>query len=345
MAGESVPGWLRDSAAVAWRTLAVVTAVGVLVYASVQLAVVVVPLILAVLVLPILRPLHAWISRFVPDTLAAFLVVVGVIAVGVLFFFFLISVVVANWNEFWLLVQVAFAEIVDWFGRSEFALSPEQQSTLQEALKDTAVAVTSLLLGGFSTVGSFVFGTFIFLAVVLFGVRDWNRFLGWLMGPKEGVRRERIEEFAGRYDIVMRRYWQGTALVGVFDGVVVAVGLAIIGVPGAFALGVFTFFASFIPYLGPVLAGALAALVALASEGGTEALWTLLLFLFVFNTGENLMRPKIYGDTVKLHPLVNLLAITVGVLLAGALGAILAIPIVALVREAKRTAHRITPGS
>jgi predicted PurR-regulated permease PerM len=233
---------------------------------------------------------------------------------------------------------VAFAEIVEWLGRSEFALSLEQQASLQEALKDTAVAVTTLLLSGFSTVGSFLFATFIFLAVVLFGVRDGDQFLRWLTRPQEGVHRERIEKFAERYDIVIRRYWQGTALVGVFDGVVVVVGLALIGVPGALALGAFTFFASFIPYLGPVLAGALAVLVALASEGGTAALWTLLLFLFVFNTGENLVRPKIYGDTVKLHPLVNLLAITIGVLIAGALGAILAIPVVALVREARRTA-------
>ncbi len=338
MTGGSVPGWLRDSAAVAWRGLAVLIAVGLLIYASVELAVVVVPLLLAVLMMPILRPLYAWIARFMPGTLAALFVVVTVIATGVLFFFFLFSVVVSNWDELWLLVQVAFAEIVEWLGRSEFALSLEQQASLQEALKDTAVAVTSLLLSGFSTVGSFLFATFIFLAVVLFGVRDGDQFLRWLTRPQEGVHRERIEKFAERYDIVIRRYWQGTALVGVFDGVVVVVGLALIGVPGALALGAFTFFASFIPYLGPVLAGALAVLVALASEGGTAALWTLLLFLFVFNTGENLVRPKIYGDTVKLHPLVNLLAITIGVLIAGALGAILAIPVVALVREARRTA-------
>ncbi len=313
-------------------------AAGLVVYASVELAVVVVPLLLAVLMMPILRPLYAWIARFMPGTLAALLVVATVIAIGVLFFFFLFSVVVSNWDELWLLVQVAFTEIVEWLGRSEFALSLEQQASLQEALKDTAVDVTSLLLSGFSTVGSFLFATFIFLAVVLFGVRDGDQFLRWLTRPQEGVHRERIEKFAERYDIVIRRYWQGTALVGVFDGVVVVVGLALIGVPGALALGAFTFFASFIPYLGPVLAGALAVLVALASEGGTAALWTLLLFLFVFNTGENLVRPKIYGDTVKLHPLVNLLAITIGVLIAGALGAILAIPVVALVREAKRTA-------
>jgi len=302
----------------------------------VKLAVVVVPLLLAVLVLPILRPLYLWTTRFMSGTLAALLVVISVIAVGVFFFYFLVAVVIANWDEFWRLVQAAFAEIVEWFGNSEFALSTTQQASLQGALKDGAVALTSLLLGGFSSVGSFVFGTFIFLAIVLFGVRDWDRFQAWMTRPMNELRREKLEKFGERYDIVMRRYWQGTALIGVFDGAIVWVGLVLIGVPDAFALGVFTFFASFIPYLGPVLAGGLAVLVALASEGGTAALWTLLLVLFVFNTGENIVRPKIYGDTVKLHPLVNLIAITVGVLIAGALGAILAIPIVALVGEAKK---------
>jgi predicted PurR-regulated permease PerM len=74
----------------------------------------------------------------------------------------------------------------------------------------------------------------------------------------------------------------------------------------------------------------------LGTGGSGDAALTLLLALFVFNTGENLMRPWLVGDSMKMPTFVVFIASAVGVLLAGALGAIVAIPLVAMAGEALR---------
>jgi len=76
--------------------------------------------------------------------------------------------------------------------------------------------------------------------------------------------------------------------------------------------------------------------VALGTGSSGDGLLALLLSLLVFNTGENLMRPWLIGETLKMPTYVAFIASTIGILVAGALGAILAIPIVALTGEARR---------
>ena len=139
-----------------------------------------------------------------------------------------------------------------------------------------------------------------------------------------------------RYDIVLRNYWKGQALIGVFDAIALAVALWLIGVPLVAPIALLTFVISFIPYVGAVVATALAVIVTLGTQGGGSALLVLVVCLLIFNTGENLMRPWLVGETIEMPTFVVFIVSTIGVLLAGALGAVLAIPIVALVLEAQR---------
>jgi predicted PurR-regulated permease PerM len=122
----------------------------------------------------------------------------------------------------------------------------------------------------------------------------------------------------------------------VFDAVALGLGLWLIGVPLALPIAILTFVISFIPYVGAVLASAVAVFVALGTNGVGDAALVLVLSLLIFNTGENLMRPWLVGETIKLPTFVVFIASTVGVLLTGALGAVLAIPVVALTLEAQR---------
>jgi predicted PurR-regulated permease PerM len=146
----------------------------------------------------------------------------------------------------------------------------------------------------------------------------------------------KAELFLTRFDVVLRSYWKGQAFIGVFDAVALGLGLWLIGVPLAAPIAVLTFVVSFIPYVGAAISTLLAVLVALGTGGSGDAMLTLLLALFVFNTGENLMRPWLVGESMKMPTFVVFIASTVGVLLAGALGAVLAIPLVAMAGEAWR---------
>ena len=133
--------------------------------------------------------------------------------------------------------------------------------------------------------------------------------------------------------------------VGLFDAAAIWIGLTLIGTPLAGPIAVLTFFISFIPCIGGFVSGSLAVLVSLGSGGGGDAAVALLLSLLIFNTGENLMRPWLVKGTIHIHPFVALLAGITGVLVAGALGAIVAVPIVALVGEGRRIFIAVDPAS
>jgi len=90
------------------------------------------------------------------------------------------------------------------------------------------------------------------------------------------------------------------------------------------------FFGGFIPIIGAVVTGALAALVALVSGGLTDALIVLAIVLVVQQLEGNVLQPILVGRSLNLHPAVVILAVTAGGTLAGVVGAFLAVPAVAV---------------
>ena len=120
------------------------------------------------------------------------------------------------------------------------------------------------------------------------------------------------------------------AAVGLVDAVFIGVGLALLGVPLALPLGVLIFFGAFIPIIGAVVTGALAALVALVTQGPTDALVVVALVLVVQQLEGNVLQPMLVGRTLDLHPAVVILAVTAGGSLQGIAGAFLSVPIVSV---------------
>lgn len=103
-----------------------------------------------------------------------------------------------------------------------------------------------------------------------------------------------------------------------------------VGVPLAVPIAVLTFFAAFVPYIGAIVAGALAILVALFSQGFTSALVVLAIVLVVQQLEGNVLAPVLQGRTLGLHPAVILLAVVVGWSLYGVVGSLLAVPVTAV---------------
>jgi predicted PurR-regulated permease PerM len=91
-----------------------------------------------------------------------------------------------------------------------------------------------------------------------------------------------------------------------------------------------TFIAAFVPFVGAVFAGVIAALVALATASPTAALIVAVVALLVQQFDNDLIAPLVYGRAVKLHPLVVLLSITAGGALFGFPGTFLAVPVTAV---------------
>lgn len=98
----------------------------------------------------------------------------------------------------------------------------------------------------------------------------------------------------------------------------------VLGVPAAVPLAI-------IPFVGAVVAGMLVALVA---NGLTVAIIVVVVVTIVQQIEGDLLYPLVVARTIELHPLVVLVAITTGAVLAGIIGAIIAIPVVAVVSQA-----------
>jgi predicted PurR-regulated permease PerM len=118
--------------------------------------------------------------------------------------------------------------------------------------------------------------------------------------------------------------------VSFIDAVFIGIGLLIVGVPLAVPLAVLTFFGGFIPIVGAFVVGAVAVLVALVSVGWVGALIVVGIIVGVQQLEGNVLQPWLQSRVMQLHPVVVLLAVTLGSTLFGIVGAFLSVPVVAV---------------
>ncbi|PZU43762.1 MAG: hypothetical protein DI571_08355 [Arsenicicoccus sp.] len=119
------------------------------------------------------------------------------------------------------------------------------------------------------------------------------------------------------------------AIVSAVDAVLIGIGLLVLQVPLALTLAVLTFIGGFIPIVGAVIAGGIAVLVALVTQGLTAALWVLGIVLAVQQIEGNVLQPMLQGRSMQMHPGIVLLAVAGGSTLFGIIGAFLAVPFAA----------------
>jgi predicted PurR-regulated permease PerM len=116
-------------------------------------------------------------------------------------------------------------------------------------------------------------------------------------------------------------------IVALADASLVFIGLMILQVPLAPALAAVVFFGAFIPVIGAPIATFFAAIVALAENGPVTALLVILLTVIVGSFDGDVMQPLVMGKAVNLHPLAIVIAIAVGAISLGIVGALVAVPI------------------
>jgi predicted PurR-regulated permease PerM len=149
----------------------------------------------------------------------------------------------------------------------------------------------------------------------------------------------------------MSRIWnaflRGQALLGLVIGTVVAVILTLLGVRFALVLGLIAGLMEFVPMFGPLISAVVAVLVALFQGGNSWGLspfafgmLVLVVFLVIQQVENNILVPRIIGQSLNLHPLAVLLAVLAGGLIAGVLGLLLAAPLLATARLCFGYAYR-----
>ena len=142
--------------------------------------------------------------------------------------------------------------------------------------------------------------------------------------------RERLLVIGDRSTVVLGGYVRGTATIAFVDAIFIGGALVILRVPLALPLAVVVFIGAFIPLVGATVAGILAALIALVSNGLVTALIVVAVVVAVNQIEGDVLAPIVLGRSLRLHPLAILLALTAGTILAGIVGAILAVPFAAV---------------
>ena len=125
----------------------------------------------------------------------------------------------------------------------------------------------------------------------------------------------------------LRNYFTGVTIIAAFNAVVVGLGAFVLGVPLAGTIAIVTFVTAYVPYIGAWSAGIFAFVLALGSEGATDA-FILAVIIFLANGAlQNMLQPFVFGATLSLNPLV-VLVVTIGAgSLFGMIGLTLAAPL------------------
>jgi putative heme transporter len=300
-----------------------------------RLRVVILPVGLALVLATFLHPPTAALRRRgLPNGLAALVVLVAALGAIAGLIALLAPQTIEEFGELDAGVLGGIETIQRWLIEGPLDLSQDQVdravTQVEEQLRDSAGVLAHGAVTGALLVVEAIAAAVLALVVLFFFLKDGERIWDWLCGLAPPHRREDVREVGDRSWAALAGFLRGQGLVALFDAVFIGIALVLIGVPLVLPLVVLTFFAAFVPIVGAVTAGAAAVLVALVFEGFVAALLVLGAVIAVQQIESNVFEPFIVGKTVKLHPLAILLAVALGLAIAGILGALVATPIVAV---------------
>jgi predicted PurR-regulated permease PerM len=344
-----VPAVLVTAAAWCWRLIVI----GVVLYAIFHiidsLRLVVLPCAIALLLCALLQPITDRLRRWMPSLAATWLTML--LALGVLGGVGTFVGIQAN-DQFPYLVdriQHTVKQAQTWLVTGPLHLKSSQlQSAFDEILKQLQQQRGKILGTVFTgaTVAGEVIASIVFLFfVTFFLLKDGRGIWNWLIGGF-GRYRERFDRAGRAAWETLSQYVHGTVIVAAIHAVVIAVVLAIMGVPLVAPLAVIVFFGSFIPIVGILVAGAVAVLVVFSVKGGIAALVFLGILILEQQLEGHVLQPLVVGRWVRFHPLAIILAITVGGVVGGIPGAAVAVPTAAVIYRAVpalRDSSRPTP--
>jgi putative heme transporter len=315
------------------QVLLVLAAITVATIALVQLRLIVVPFFIAILIASAVSPVtRRLIGRGVPKAIAAWIALLtGLGALGAAVAF-VVTAIQSEYDELVASAGEGLDELQAFLQDGPLGLDQDQIDQARAAVTD-AVQGEQFRTGALSgAVAAFeaVAGVFLLIVILYFLLKDGARIWQFAIRPLDGRRRDRAERIGDRAVDVLGGYVRGTAVIALVDAVVIGIALAILGVPLALPLAVVVFVGAFIPLVGATIAGVLAALVALVANGPLIALIVVGVVIAVNQLEGDILAPIVLGKALSLHPLAILLALTAGTIVAGVIGALLSVPLVAV---------------
>jgi predicted PurR-regulated permease PerM len=175
---------------------------------------------------------------------------------------------------------------------------------------------------------------FIALVLSIYLIKDseyfidlWNKIFNLIFGKSKAG--NKLREVFNIINDTFNNYIKGQLLEAFMVGVLSTVVLFVIGIDYALVIGIIAGICNMIPYIGPVVGTILAVVMALLSGEPITAIWAIVGMLVVQQIDNNLLAPKIVGDSVGLHPVFTMLAILIGGNVGGLIGMLIGVPLAA----------------
>jgi predicted PurR-regulated permease PerM len=185
-----------------------------------------------------------------------------------------------------------------------------------------------------------VLSLFLIPILTFYMLRDWDSFLAHLSALVPDSQRDTVLTLASEADEMLGAFLRGQVLVMLALAIIYTVGLSLVGLKFAIAIGVVAGLVSFVPYLGFVFGIGLAGLTVALEP---NPLWNLVGVVATFTIAQviegSLLTPKLVGDRIGLHPVLVIFAVAAGGQLFGFFGILLALPAAAVLSVLLRFAY------
>ncbi|MBR7744852.1 AI-2E family transporter [Phycicoccus sp. BSK3Z-2] len=327
----SVPRGVRTASEWAWRGIVIAAALVLVLYAASLLSEVVIPVIVALLLSALLHPVHDRLARFLPTGLAAGITVLGTVAVVTGLLSFVGSQLTSQLGDITTNVTDGIDQIRAWvqdtFGITDTQLA-DYLDQARQALSQSNLG-DSLTAAGL-TAGHLVAGFFLALFSLFFFLYDGPHIWGWVVRLFPRNARATAHSSGLIAWGQLAAFTRATIFVAAADAIGIGVGAAILGVPFASGIALLVFFGAFIPIVGATVSGGVAILLALVALGPVQALIMLAIVIGVQQMESHLLQPLLIGRAMRIHPLAVILAIAAGLVLAGIIGGLIAVPTIAV---------------
>lgn len=209
-----------------------------------------------------------------------------------------------------------------------------QAGKLPGTLANAASELESVTVGVFKRIVELI----AVLVIAFFLLLDGGRWLRALIGQLDPRYREQADRVVDEAARVVGGYVAGVLCIGLAAGTVSFLIMTVLGIPFAVPLAVQMAFFALIPLVGSAIGAVAIAIVACFERFPTTVLLWLALFVAYQQAETHLIGPQVYLRTLRIHPLLAIVAVLVGATLLGILGALLAIPAAALIQLVLRDA-------
>jgi predicted PurR-regulated permease PerM len=334
-----LPRWLVTGGAWAWRLIAL-GIVGYFVLKFIlRIEVVVLPILAAIVFSALLRPLAAFfqrhgVSRLLATWMAFLIALLLVVGVGTL----VIYRATVEWHTLVKDLSATSEKFRHWLSTGPLHLKNQDLANLQQKavaqLNAHRGAIANGVVSGASVLVEIVAGIVLTAFITFFFIYDGERIWRFVTSPFRSRTAERVDRAALAAWNTLSGYIRGSVIIAAIHGLAMGITLSVLGVPLVAPLTLLVFITSFVPLVGVLVGGGLAVFVTMGTQGVTAGIILLAVLVVEHQLEGHLLQPFIMGRYVQLHPLAIALALTVGTILEGVVGAIVAVPLVATLHAA-----------